>query len=133
MVDIASIVSNGEEHRTRWHVLPSTEGSEKPARVQIRTLKPGEMKELGRKCLIRKMRRGQYTERIDNVRMSDLLLDKCIVGWENIEMDGTALEVNLKNKKLLDDNWAEFNALWNAVIGSDEEVDLAIAEAESGN
>ncbi|KKL91581.1 hypothetical protein LCGC14_1893240, partial [marine sediment metagenome] len=80
-----------------------------------------------------RMSRGQRVEILDNDKLNLLLLDECVRSWKNIEQDGEELECTMENKRLLDENWDKFNALWNAVVGSLGTMEDALEEAERGN
>lgn len=131
MVDIGDIVGNGAEGGT-WYDIPGTKGEKRP-RLLIKDLKPVKRRELVKRCTTRKRSRGGIDERVDFEKLSELILEQCVIDWENIEKDGEKLEVNQVNKVLLNDNWTEFEALVTAVVGDDQALQGAIQEIESKN
>lgn len=125
-MDIGNILNGGPE--PEWYTVPGTE-----AKVQIRNPKPSRRREIVRQATRTRMSRGQRVEILDNDKLNLLLLDECVRSWKNIEQDGEELECTMENKRLLDENWDKFNALWNAVVGSLGTMEDALEEAERGN
>lgn len=125
-MDIGNILNGGPE--PEWYTVPGTE-----VQVQIRNPKPSRRREIVRQATRTKMSRGQRAEILDNDKLNLLLLDECVRNWKNIEQNGEELECTTENKRLLDENWDKFNALWNAVVGSLGVMEDALEEAERGN
>lgn len=126
-MDIGTLLNGGPEGV--WHPIPGAEG----ARVKIRNVRPKRRRELVLACTKKYMRRSQVVAEIDDLRLSDMLLQECVIEWEGIEHGGEPFPVTPENKRLLDDNWPEFSNLWNAVIGDVNAIDEQMAEAELGN
>ena len=122
-MNINSILT--EEDPGKWYPI---KGFSK-VKVKIRNLKPKERTELGEQCTRERMRRGRIEETIDTEALNKLLLDRCVVDWENIEDNDGPMECNFENKMKLNENWLEFSELWNGVYLSGETNTEDIKEA----
>ncbi len=119
---------NGEPEG-EWYKLPNTDD----VSIRIRNLKPKERRSIVKSCTRKRVKRGAVIEEVDEEKLNRLILNKCVVDWRGLEMDGALMEVNEENKRLLDDNVSEFANLWNSVIGSANELDEAILETDLKN
>ncbi len=125
-MDVASLFN--EEPEGRWYKIPDTEVT-----VQIRNLKPKMRRDIAKRCMRRKVKRGVVIEETDDFKVNDLALQYCVVDWKGIEDNGGDFPVTPENKRKLDDNWPEFANLWNQVIGQQNEIDQEIEEIEAKN
>lgn len=125
-MDVASLFN--EEPEGRWYKVADTEVT-----VQIRNLKPKMRREIVKRCMRRKVKRGVIIEETDDIKLNDLILQHCVQDWRGIEENGGPLPVTPENKRKLDDNWPEFANLWNEVIGQQNEADREIEEIELKN
>lgn len=126
-IDIGQFLNGGPE--AKWYRVPGYPKAE----VQICNIKPSRRRDILKSCTRQRMRRGVLVTETDDDRLGRLLLEECVVGWKGIEHGGNDFPCNKENKILLDDHWAEFNTLWNAVLGNLTGLDEAMAEAELGN
>lgn len=126
-MDISKFLKD-EKLDAKWYRIPGTE-----VQVQIRNIKPARRSELIRQCTTTKIKRGRRDEKLDDIRLNELYIRECIVGWENI-MDGEEpFEFSPENAVALDRNWPEFNALWNDVIENLSTTADAVEELDEGN
>lgn len=126
-LDIGQFLNGGPD--AKWYRVPGFPKAE----VQIRNIKPSRRRQILKECTRQKMRRGTLITETDDDRLGRLLLEECVVDWRGIEYGDKEFLCNTENKILLDDHWAEFNTLWNAVLGNLTGLDEAMAEAELGN
>jgi len=103
------------------------------AKLLIVEPKPKELTELRKQCTYKNRGSRSLGSNLNEKRFNEALMDKFIVGWEAIKLDGKDLECNLKNKIICDDNWTQFSECWNNVIGGFEEAEEEEAEAEVKN
>lgn len=126
-LDIGKFLNGNPE--AKWYHVPGFPNAE----IQIRNIKPARRREILKACTRQRMRRGSMITETDDDRLGRLLLEECVIDWKGIEYGDDEFLCNKENKILLDDNWAEFNTLWNAVLGNLTGLDEAMAEAELGN
>lgn len=125
-MDVADLFN--EEPEGKWYKVQGTEVT-----VQIRNLKPKMRREIVKRCMSRKVKRGTVIEETDDIKLNGLILQYCVQDWKGIQENGGDLPVTPENKRKLDDNWPEFANLWNQVIGQQNEVDEEIEEIEIKN
>lgn len=126
-LDITQFLNGGPE--AKWYRVPGYPNAE----IQIQNIRPTRRRDILKSCTRSKMRRGVLLQETDDDKLGRLLLAECVVGWRGIEQGTEDFPCTPENKILLDDNWAEFNTLWNAVLGNLTGLDEAMAEAEMGN
>lgn len=125
-MDVTSLFN--EEPEGKWYKVPGTEVT-----VQIRNLKPKMRREIVKRCMRRRVKRGAAIEETDDIKLNDLILQYCVQDWRGIEENGGDLPVTPENKRKLDDNWSEFAGLWNRVIEQQNETDQDIEEIDQKN
>jgi len=111
-----------------WYTIPDTD-----VHVQIRIPTPKELRQIRRKCTVTKQtRRGPLSE-LDEDKLSDALLNLCIIDWKNISKDGKDFLCTEENKKFIDENWTEFSSLWNEVFTNRNEMQDRILRDQEKN
>ena len=95
--------------------------------------KPKELTTIRKRCTIKSRGSRGLGSTFNEGKFNKECMDKFIVGWENIKLDGQDLEVNLENKIKCDDNWTELNDCWNDVVMGAQEDDELESEAEIKN
>lgn len=96
------------------------------ATVKIQVIKPFKMREIREQC-------RQHSGKTDLVALNDAIRDAAVMDWKGIEKDGAPLPCTPENKKLLDENWTDFNSLWNSVITSNAEERARMLEQKRKN
>jgi hypothetical protein len=118
-MDISAIVSGAD--CGEWYSIAGTN-----ARVKIQVIKPFKMREIRERVRL-------HDGKIDFVALNKAIRDEAVMAWEGIEKDGAALPCTPENKELLDENWHDFNSLWNSVITSNAEERAHLAEKKRKN
>ncbi len=126
-MDIGKILNGGPEGK--WYSVPEAD----KVRVKIKNVKPSRRREIVKQCTRKRVIKGQYVTELNDDRLADILLKECVVEWEGIEHEGEPFPCNDDNKRILDENWPQFNSLWNVVIGELNSMDTAFEENELGN
>jgi len=85
--------------------------------------KPKELTAIRKACTYKKRGARGLAPEFNESKFNKDCMNKFIVGWENITLDGKPVECNLEHKILCDDNWTEFNDCWNDVVMGAEEAD----------
>jgi len=112
-----------------WYKIPDSN-----VRIKIKLLRPKRISELTKMCRKNELSGGMdVKEVLDSDKLSNYILDESVIDWENITKDGEPLPVNTKNKIFLDENWREFNLLWNTVYTSAEKAKAFKDEELEGN
>lgn len=124
-MDISKILAREGE----WHGIEGAPGVE----VLIRPSTPKRMRDLVRR-FSRKIRiKGTVTEDYDWDQINYSLVQDTVLNWKGIAQDDQELPVTEENKRLLFDNWPEFNAMCNAVWDVTKATEAAEREADLGN
>ena len=126
-MDITKIVQ--EDDAGDWFPLEQAE----KVKIKIRKLKPKDLKFMRKQAMQRKFTNGHIGQTFDNESFGNMILDKSVVDWEGIEMDGKPLPCTKENKELLNDNWAAFSGLWNKVVAEILADDYMFMEELQGN
>lgn len=125
-MDVGQILNGGPE--AKWYTVPGSE-----AQVQIAKLTPGKRREILKVAGRHRFLSGQRVEWTDWEQANDLFLEASVLAWRGIECEGSEYPCTPENKRALDANWSEFNALWDAIAGASGARDRAREEAERGN
>ncbi len=125
-MDVGEILNGGP--KAEWFKVPGSE-----AQIQITKLNPGQRREIGRKATRTRFVANQRIEWQATEEANRLLLDASVVGWKGIERNGEDFPCTPENKVALDNCWAEFSELWNAIAASNRAREMAREEAERGN
>ena len=123
---------NGADEGT-WHILPSCKDKENPVRIKIRALKPYRRRELLEESQKVNLEGKIPIKELDFKKYYDLQRSECILDWENILKNGKPLPCTEENKKLLDDNWNEFNTFWNRLTVDSAELQALLLENDQKN
>ncbi len=126
-MDISSFLKD-DKLDAKWYRIAGTE-----VEVQIRNIKPQRRSQLIRQCTTTKIKRGRTDKTIDDIRLNELYIRECIVGWKGIEEGKQDFPFSPENAIELDQNWPDFNALWNDVIESLSTTADAVEALEEGN
>jgi len=117
-----------EDNKPKKYKIANSE-----AKLLIVEPKPKELTELRKKCSRRTRGSRALGEILDEKKFNKALMEKFIVGWEGIVLDGKPAPCDLANKILCDDNWKDFSECWNNVVGGFEDEAEDEAEEEVKN
>ena len=124
---------DGKGEQGKWYVLPSMKGKPKAVEILIRCPKPSRTRELRSEATIVVNENGHKTKQVDEDKIYELIRDECIVDWKNIDHDGKPFPCNTENKKILDENWNEFNLYWNKVYVEMRKGELELLDIDVKN
>ena len=119
-MDISAIISGAD--LGEWYPIPGTN-----VRVKITVIRPFKMDEIRERC-------RQSNGEVDAKALRIAMCEEAVQSWENINnKDGTPLPCTPENKKIVDDNWNDFHALWNVVIYSNADQRAKLSETKRKN
>jgi len=95
---------------------------EKGAKFKIRPITPRKYRELRNKCTVRKWKKGQLVEEVDEDKLNDLVNDWVVADWDGIvDVSGQPISCTKENKRVLLDNFTD-------IAGFVSEMALKVAE-----